>query len=270
MLRFRFIGSLVAIGIITVACADAAPTRQTTSSSPPTTSVTQPLVVPKPGEFFVPPCIDSNECVAGFVLDDVFFSVSCVGVRESAVSDEVIGRGNWNGEEVSVNGVEGFNESLLVAVSTDGGYCSEEDPDQRLSQWSFAFSEKMEQAPVIGAVCEVGELSAAQRLANGCHLDEELLTCGSGPGFPEEVLGNLGLYPQPSETFGADVAALIGTDNPDDLLEWHMIVEEQGPDGEYVQLLLREAPGTGELQYLLDGSDERFDSPRPCNPQPAG
>ena len=33
------------------------------------------------------------------------------------------------------------------------------------------------------AVCEVGDLSAAQRLADGCHLNQELLTCGQDPGF---------------------------------------------------------------------------------------
>ena len=64
------------------------------------------------------------------------------------------------------------------------------------------------------------------------------------------------------------MATLLGTDNPEDLLGWHVIVEEQRPDGEYVQLLLREASDTGEIRYLLDGGDERFDSPRRCNPQP--
>ena len=66
------------------------------------------------------------------------------------------------------------------------------------------------------------------------------------------------------------MAALLGNDNPEDLAGWHVIVEEQGSDGELIQLLLREAPDSGEIQYVLDGSHEVFDSPRRCDPQPVG
>ena len=191
-------------------------------------------------------------------------------LRDSVVTGEEVGRGNLYGEEVTANRVEGYPPTLIVAMSIDGGMCSEEDPDQRSTAWSLAFSEETEQTPVLHAVCEVGELSAAQWLANGCHRDDELVTCGSGPGFPAEVLDDLSIYPEVSLTFGADVAALLGNDNPEELLGWHVIVEEQRSDGELVQLLLREAPGSGEIQYVLDGSHEDFDSPRRCIAQPAG
>ena len=209
-------------------------------------------------------------CAAGFNLNGAFYALSCVGLRDSVVADEEVGRGNLYGEEVTANRVEGYPPTLIVAVSIEGGMCSEEDPDQGPTAWSMAFSGDTKQTPVVGAVCEVGELSAAQWLANGCHLDDELVTCGSGPGFPAEVLDDLSIYPEVSPTFGADVAALLGTDNPEELLGWHVIVEEQRSDGELVQLLLREATDSGEIQYLLDGSYEDFDSPRPCIAQPAG
>lgn len=70
------------------------------------------------------------------------------------------------------------------------------------------------------AICVVGDLSAAQRLANRCHLDEPLVTCGTGPGFPAEVLDDLTAYPEPSETFGPDIEAILGRDNPDELVGW--------------------------------------------------
>lgn len=117
------------------------------------------------------------------------------------------------------------------------------------------------------AVCEVGDLSAAQRLADGCHLNQELLTCGAGPGFPSDVLTDLTLYPEPTDYFGADIAALLGTDDPQDLVGWHVIVEEQQSDGSYIQLLLRDDPESGQLQYLLDGSADTFDAPRQCEPE---
>ena len=205
-------------------------------------------------------------CIAGFDLDGAFYVLSCIGVRDSVVTGDEIGRGMIYGEEVTVNRVQGYPPTLLVAMSLDGGMCSEEDPDQRLTGWSLAYAQD---AQLDDAVCVVGDLSASQRLASACHLDEELLTCGSGPGFPAEVLSDLSLYPQTSRTFGPDVAALLGTDNPEDLEGWHVIVEEQRSDGEIVQLLLREAPDSGEIQYLLDGSEEVFDSPRPCVAQPA-
>ncbi len=223
---------------------------------------------PNPGELVVPECNDGGSCVAGFVLDDVFYALSCAAIREISVTDEVIGEGDIYGDSVTVNRIAGVEDSVIVAVSVPGGYCSEEDPDQRLTDWSMAFPEDADQEALSAAICVVGDLSAAQRLADRCHVNEPLLTCGAGPGFPAEVLDDLSVYPEPSATFGADIEAILGSDNPDDLIGWHVIVEDQLPDLNYVQLLLREEPVTGELQYLLDGGDVAFDAPRECSPVP--
>jgi len=252
--------------VVVVACSDASPTTTGVAQSPTETTAATPAT----GELVEPECVEGGLCAAGFNLNGAFYALSCVGLRDSAVTGEEVGRGNVYGEDVTANRVEGYPPTLIVAVSIDGGMCSEEDPNQRPTAWSMAFSEDIEQAPVLGAVCEVGELSEAQWLANGCHLDEELVTCGYGPGFPAEVLDDLSMYPEVSPTFGADVAALLGNDSPEDLAGWHVIVEEQGSDGELIQLLLREAPDSGEIQYVLDGSHEVFDSPRRCDPQPVG
>ncbi len=221
------------------------------------------------GELVVPDCEGNASCAAGFLLNEVFYALSCAAVRDSMVTDDVIGVGDLYGDTVSVNLVEGVADSVLVAVSVPGGFCSDNDPDERHTNWSVAFPEGADQAAFAQAICQVADLSASQRLTNGCHLEEELVTCEFGPGFPEEVLDDITLYPEPTDFFGADVAALVGTDDPQDLVGWHVIVEEQGSDGTYVQLLLREHPETGELQYLLDGHEEIFDAPRPCTPEAA-
>lgn len=221
------------------------------------------------GELVVPECDDNASRAAGFVLNEVFYALSCAAVRDSMVTEDVIGVGDLYGDSVTVNLVEGVADSVLVAVSVPGGFYSDNDPDERHTSWSVAFPEGADQAAFTQAICEVADLSASQRLTNGCHLDEGLVTCELGPGFPEEVLDDLSLYPVPTDFFGADVAALVGTDDPQDLVGWHVIVEEQTSDGTYVQLLLREHPETGELQYLLDGHEETFDDPRPCTPEPA-
>lgn len=209
-----------------------------------------------------------SDTVAGFDLDGVFYPLSCAAVQDELVTDQVIGNASLYGEDVTVNRIVGVDVSVLVAVSVPGGYCSDTDPNEIHTNWSMAFHPYAEQAEVERAICQVGALSPSSRLVNGCHLEENLLTCGSGPGFPEGVLDDLSVFPEPSESFGEDVAAILGTDNQDDLVGWHVIVEEQNDDGSYVQLLIREAPETGDLEYILGGSDETFDEPRPCQPRP--
>jgi hypothetical protein len=59
-----------------------------------------------------------------FILDTgIRYNMSCSHVRPSAVSDEVLGAGNYFGQ-VSVNAVEGFSPDIVVAVSGPGqGLC---------------------------------------------------------------------------------------------------------------------------------------------------
>ncbi len=223
--------------------------------------------VPATGELVVPSCQDNAMCPLAFVLNDVSYTVSCAAIQESAVTDDIVGSGDFHGDNVTVHRIDGVDDSVMVALSVPGGFCSENDPDERHTPWSMAFADGANDEQLSDAVCQVGELSAAQRLANGCHLGQELLTCGSGPGFPPDVPDDLTVYPEPTDSFGADIAALLGTDDPDELVGWHVIVEERQSDGSYIQLLLREDPNSRELQYLLDGSAETFDAPRRCEPE---
>ncbi len=231
-----------------------------TPSSCPTTAA-------GPGELVVPSCPDNATCPLAFVLNDVFYTVSCAAIREWAVGDDMIGSGDFHGDNVTVHRIDGVDDSVMVALSVPGGFCSENDPDERHTPWSMAFADEADDDQLSNALCEVGELSAAQRLADRCHLGQELLTCGSGPGFPPDVLDDLTLYPQPTNSFGADIAALVGTDDPNELVGWHAIVEEQQSDGSYIQLLLREDPNSGELQYLLDGSADTFSARADASPK---
>ena len=169
---------------------------------------------------------------------------------------------------MSVNIIDGVDASVMVAINVPGGECSKNDPDQRRSAWSMAFPDGASEQQLRAAICAVGDLSAAQRLADGCHLEEDLLACATGPGFPPEVLDDLAIFPQPTEHFGADIEAILGVDNPEDLIGWHDIVEEQTSVGDYIQLLLRRDPASGDLQYLLDGGEEAFGAPRRCDPEP--
>ena len=201
-------------------------------------------------------------CPIAFVLNGVFYSVGCTAIRDSAVTEDVIGSGDFHGEAVTVNRIAGVDDEVMVALSIPGGDCSDIDPDERRTPWSMAFGDYDDLAAITAVVCDVGELSAAQRLADGCHLGGELLTCGAGPEFPPNVLDDLTVYPEPSEYFGPDIAAIIDTGEAEDLNGWHVIVEEQ-----YVQLLLRRNPDSGQLEYLVDSGPDLFDAPRPCEPK---
>ena len=228
---------------------------------------TQSTTPAGPGELVVPECNDEAMCPEAFIIDGLFYSVGCTAIRDSAVSDYVIGSGDLHGEPATVHRITGVDETVMVALSFPSGSCSENDPNERHTSWSMAFADGADQADISAAVCDVGELSPAQRLADGCHLNDELLTCGAGPGFPPDVLSDLTLYPEPTDSFGADIAAILGTDDPQELVGWHVIVEEQQNDGSYIQLLLRQDPETDQLQYLLDGSVNIFDAPRQCEPK---
>ena len=154
---------LLAAAAILSACSDVA--SEPDPSVPMATMATLP---PAPtGGLVVPECNDTGMCAAGFVLDDgVFYNLDCGAVRSSAVSDEVIGSGEFEGQIVSVNTVEGVSRNVMVAVSLPGGLCAE--GDEAVTGWSMAFPQGADQDAVLEAACEFGELSAAQRRANGC------------------------------------------------------------------------------------------------------
>lgn len=131
----------------------------------PTTTSTSASIVPS-GGLVVPECADTGMCAAGFVLDDgVFYNIDCSAIRESAVSDEVIGEGDIDVYEVSVNLLVDVPRSVLVAVSQGGGFCGF---DEFSSEWVAAFPDGVDNPALLEAICDVGELSAAQREANGC------------------------------------------------------------------------------------------------------
>jgi hypothetical protein len=119
------------------------------------------------GGLVVPPCDDTAACASGFLLDDgVFYAVGCTPIRDAAVSGEVIGSGEFEGETVTVNVLQDVPRDVMVAISLPGGLCNE--GDEAVSQWSMVFPTGGDQNAVTQAICEVGELSAAERQANGC------------------------------------------------------------------------------------------------------
>lgn len=137
------------------------PTDPSQSSSPSTSTIPP---VPT-GGVVVPECDDEAACAAGFFLDDgIFYHLDCVVVAEEAVSEEVKGSGHLYGEGVSVNLVNETSRDVVVAVSKGGGFCS----DEPTSDWVIAYPEGVDNAALLEVLCEVGELSAAQRLANDC------------------------------------------------------------------------------------------------------
>lgn len=104
----------------------------------------------------------------GFILDDGdYYAWGCTAIQNSAVTGEVLGEGGLYGEWVTVNLIQGVDDRALVAVSTDGG-CDLGADDEPLSDWTMAFSLKADGDWVLKALCRVGELTAAERDANGC------------------------------------------------------------------------------------------------------
>lgn len=174
----RGLTTVLLVGVVLSACSDAAPNAAasptsslatTETSLPLDTSSTTSLPAAPTGGLFVPECndVDLGVCAAGFVLDDgMFYNLSCSAVRDSAVSEEVIGEGEFEGEMVVVHTLETVPRSVMIAVSLPGGLCAE--GDQVLSDWSMAFPQGANQESLTEAICDVGELSAAQREANGC------------------------------------------------------------------------------------------------------
>lgn len=152
--------ALVVGAALLPACSGVASVDATTSTS---------TVIAPDGGLIVPECddVELGACAAGFVLDDgVFYNLGCGAVRDSAVSDEVIGEGEIEGEMVTVNTLDGMPRTLMVAVSLPGGLCAE--GDRVLSDWSMAFPQGVDNEALVEAVCAVGEMTATQREVNDC------------------------------------------------------------------------------------------------------
>jgi hypothetical protein len=170
--------TLLFLAVVVSACSDAAPNAGGSPSSslptpeaPPSMDATTTTSLPAApaGGLVVPECddVEVGLCVAGFVLDDgLFYNLSCSAVRDSAVSDEVIGEGEFEGEMVVVYTLETVPRTVMIAVSLPGGLCAE--GDQVLSDWSMAFPQGADSTALMEAVCDAGEFSAAQSEANDC------------------------------------------------------------------------------------------------------
>lgn len=131
-----------------------------------TTPTTTPARAPE-GGLLTPDCDDMGACTVGFILDDgVRYNLDCAAVKNSAVTNTVIGRGGLQDQEVTVNLIEGVDRSVMVAVSLPGGLC--QDGSVVLSDWSMAFGETAAIADVLETICRVGELTDDQRVVNGC------------------------------------------------------------------------------------------------------
>ena len=142
--------------VVALLCATAC----TTQSTPITTLVPE-------GGLLTPDCADTGACIVGFILDNgLFYNLDCAAVKDSAVTDTVIGRGELQDQEVIVKLIEGVARSVMVAVSLPGGLCQEDSV--ALSGWSMAFPETTAIADILESICRVGELTDDQRIANGC------------------------------------------------------------------------------------------------------
>ena len=158
-MRRGLIALLVGLALIP-ACSDAASVDAATSTS---------MMIAPAGGLIVPECddVELGACAAGFVLDDgIFYNLGCTAIRDSAVSDEMIGEGQLEGETVTVNTLDEIPGTVMVAVSLSGGLCAE--GDRVLSDWSMAFPQGVDNEALLEAVCAVGEMTATQREANDC------------------------------------------------------------------------------------------------------
>lgn len=95
-----------------------------------------------------------------------YSSAQIVGCVDGDGTCRALDSGEFEGETVTVNLLDGVPRDVMVAVSLPGGLCKE--GDEAVSDWSMVFPTGGDQDAVSKAVCEVGELSAAERQVNGC------------------------------------------------------------------------------------------------------
>jgi hypothetical protein len=192
-----------------------------TSETPSPTETTGVTEAP-PGVLLANDCPDTDDCGAGFVLNDYFFVLDCSAIGEEYVTDEVVGQGDLSGTDVTANQVEGVDPNVMLAVSLPGGQCAE--GDAQLSDWSAAFRGDTNNSDRTAAICFVGYMTKAQQVANGCIP-------------PEPVI------PQLSDAEVEDANATIGA-----FLNYVFSNDEAG--------------ATGLLSGYPDGSEFRDDSYR--------
>ncbi len=104
------------------------------------------------------------------MLDGTFYAHSCAGVRETAVSDEVLGSGEINGQRLQANGIDGVGADRVVAVNLPAARCERRGRDEGDSGWSLANADGTRLSSLKVLLCDVGEGWTAQRLG-GCTPD---------------------------------------------------------------------------------------------------
>ncbi len=207
----------------------------------------------------------SEELAVAFELDGVAYEMGCRAIRDSAVDNEVLWSGEVEGRTTTVHPIEGYAVGLIVAVELTGGACSESDPDEPRTPWRLAYPLGVDGDALRDAVCAAGELSAAQQLADGCHLGGPLISCGAGPGFPAWVLDDLSPFGSRSPSNGAAIEALLATDDPAVVEGWHVIVETWWANPTE-QLLLRPGSTPGVVEFLVATATAVTAGPAVCEP----
>ena len=126
-------------------------------------------------------CEENAMCAEEFILNGRIYSVSCAVVLErSILFDDLVGSGTAFAQDIEVFAIEGNPDHGVVAISRESG-CSE-NPADPTGAWSFAFATR---SGIQSAVCEHGNLSDEQRIADGCNeLRTTTTTATTAP--PEE------------------------------------------------------------------------------------
>lgn len=89
-----------------------------TTDSNPSTSGPAPSRIVQQSD-----CPGMAVCAAGFMVDDVFYSITCNPVRGELVSDDVVAAGQYDGGEAEVRKVIGVDPDVLVAVRLESDTC---------------------------------------------------------------------------------------------------------------------------------------------------
>jgi hypothetical protein len=201
-------------------------------------------------------------CGSRFTFGGANFQISCGGVKPEFITERTLGQD----QQTVIREVDGVPPSLLVAINRPGGNCSLIDPDQHPTDWAIAFSIDADQQAVLSSICQVAALSAAERLADGCHRGApDLITCGIGPAFPPDVLEDVTRFPPRTDTFGDRLEEVFVQPRPEDLDGWRVILSETQSDGELVGLMLR-AADDGTIEFALSGATTSTPGPAVCVP----
>ena len=111
-------------------------------------------------------CDGDSSCAAEYFLNGQIYSHGCEAVDPEAVLlGEVLGSGTAFFQDINVFAVVDYPNHDVVAVNIEGGICSDDDTDEFVSPWSFAWTAG---ADINEASCEVGLMSDERRRVNGC------------------------------------------------------------------------------------------------------